>query len=814
MQFRKLLMLVLLMSASTVLYGRQAVDSTKDVRGAIIDATELSLLKDAVVILLAEDGRSPAKMTVTDNKGQFRFRAVAPGAYALNVTFTGYQQMIIPHVEITVAGKELGALKLQRSTRDLQGVTVTGRKPLIENKIDRLIYNAANDQTTTTGDATDLMRKVPMVSVDMDGNLALRGNKNVRVLIDGKPTGALSGNIGDILQAIPASQIRSVEVMVSPSAKYDAEGSGGIINIITKRKALEGVNGSVAGGIGTRQFTGNASLNAKLRKLTLSGNGGISNKWPRNIGIDAYNYDNKGDSSSSGGNSINSRFSNNSSVTAEYNFNERNNLSSTFRSTSMGYSDDMHVNARVVAPGQVNEYAQATTGKFRSSGFDWNTDYLMKLNDKGEELDLAVQWSNNTSVQEYRNIYSSYIPSQEAANHGKNNEYTFQLDYTLPLSERIKLEAGAKSIFRNIRSLYDYSGIDTQGASSYDSVLSNTFHYKQRVYAGYLVLNFHLKKGWDIQAGNRFEITQISGRSDNVKNGPVPFSNQYNSYIPSLMIMKSAGENRSFKLAYGRRIQRPSLQFLNPFRNTSDPLNHSEGTPDLSPEREQTVEFGYNLSYKIFNLNSAIYYKQTDDLIDGFARVVPYTALDPQGNEYTRMVTLTDYGNIGKNKSFGLNVYSSLDFSNGLSLSGSLDLYTYHPEVKPGYDVYVNSGTFLLHNGFVSASYKFPKKLRVEANYNFQSKWRTFQGTGANLNVLNIGVKKDILKGKGSIGVVAVNIFEDKWNFTNAIHTPYIVQYRNLSTPFRSFNLNLSYKFGNFNIKAADERGVNNDDLK
>lgn len=814
MRCRKLLLLVLLMSASTALFGRQSADSTKEISGEIVDAAEHLPLKDAVVILLAEDGKSPAKMNVTNEKGQFIFKNVPPGAYSLNVSFTGYQQLIIPHIDLTAAGKALGSLQLQRSTKDLQTVTVTGKKPVIENKIDRLIYNAAVDQTTTTGDATDLMRKVPMVSVDSDGNLALRGNRNVRVLLNGKPTGAMAGNIGDILQAIPASQIQSVEVMVSPSAKYDAEGLGGIINIITRRKVLEGINGAVSAGIGTRQFTGNASLNAKLRKLTLSANGGISNKWPRDIGINAYNYDNKGDSSSSRGNSINSRFSNNSSITAEYDFNDRNSVSSTFRSTSMGYSDDMHVNARVVAPGEVNEYSQATKGKFSSSGFDWNTDYLLKLDGKGQQLDLAVQWSNNSSEQKYRNIYSSYIPSQDAANHGKNNEYTLQLDYTLPVNEKIKLETGAKGIFRDIKSLYDYNIIGPQGELTYDSVLSNDYRYKQDVYAGYLVLNFHLNKGWDIQAGNRFEITRINGRSENIKNGLLPFSNQYNSYIPSLMFMKSVGENQSFKLSYSRRIQRPSLQFLNPFRNTSDPLNHTEGTPTLSPEQEQTVEFGYNLGYKIFNLSAAVYYKQVDDLIDGFARVVPYTSLDPEGNEYTRMVTLTNYGNIGKNRSVGLNVYSSLDFPNGFRLSGSLDLYTYHPEVKDGYDVYVNSGTFLMHNGFVSASYNYRKKLHIEANYSFQSRWRTFQGTAANLNVLNIGVKRDILKGKGSIGVVAVNIFKDNWNFTNEIRTPNIVQYRDLSTPFRSFNLNFSYKFGNVSIKAANKRGVKNDDLK
>lgn len=816
MRIKYLLLIIVLLFLNTA--GLHAQTGTGaflyNIEGTAVDSLDQEPVTGATILLASEDAK-PAIMTMSDENGHFKLENIGSGSYTLNISYTGYRQVTMAHFNLPADSSKLnlGTISLVRTFNNLATVVIEGSKPVIENKIDRFIYNAVNDATALSGDATDLMRKVPMVSVDMDGNVALRGSRSVRVLIDGKPTGALSGNIGDILQSIPATQIKSVEVMVSPSGKYDAEGSGGIINIITKRKALEGINGSIAGGIGTRQWTTSASVNALVKKLSIALSGGISNKWPRNVGIDAYNQDNKGNTSSSTGTSVNERFSNNSALTLEYDFNEQHSLSSTFHSNSVGYNDDLHVNATTQYDTR-QDYEQWTKGKMRSSGFDWNTDYLVRFKKKGEELDFAFQWSNNTSKQNYRSLYSDYITNQQADNNGKNNEYTFQADYTLPVTSHVKLDAGTKGIFRNIESLYDYYEIASSGEEQYDAALSNVYNYKQQVYAGYLVLDFNLEKGWELLLSNRFEATRISGSSANAGSGLLPFSNHYNNYVPGLTIMKSFGESQSLKISYSKRIQRPSLLYLNPFRNTSDPLNHAQGSPDLSPEEEQTWELGYNLAYKVLNFSASVYYKRINNLIESFVSSAPYVFVDQNGDEATRMVALTNFGNIGSNKSFGLSVYGTVDLPFGLSLRGNMDMYSYDPSVKPGYETYLNAGTFLMYNGYVSASYNFKKKIYFESSYSFQSKWRTFQGVNANLNVLNIGVKKNILKNKGSIGFVVVNLFKDKWDFTNSINTPYLVQYRNLSTPFRSFNLNFSYKIGNFKMKNPEQRGVSNDDLK
>lgn len=793
----------------------QPLKSEAVLHGSIVDSVSGQPIRSAIVMLYKDTGQSPIKTTFSNDSGFFRFENVSSGNYYVKINSIGYKSKFLGYYSVSEIYMtiNLGSIGLTSADRDLKEVVVTSNRETIEYKIDRFIYNSANNLTTSVGDAADLLRKIPMVTVDGNGNIALRGNRNVKILLDGKPTGAASGNIADLLQAIPASQIKNVEVITSPSAKYDADG-GGIINIIIKKKSFEGISGSINSGIGTRQLTGSTSVTAKFHKLTLAVNGGINNRWPRQIGINAYSYSSQGDSSFSTGTTTNERFTNNIFGTLQYDFNEKNSFSSSFRSTSLGYTDDMHGESSSKHAGNTDSYVQSTTGKFQSAGFDWNSDYLLRFKRKGEELDFAAQWSRNTTLQNYQSVFSKYIPNEQGYNHGKNNEYTFQVDYALPFKNAVKMEAGIKNIYRNIESVYERFVIDSLGAAAHkDSLASNIYDYKQNVYSAYLMFNLSFKHGWEIQAGNRIELTHISGTSKNIFSGLLPFSNNYSSYIPGFIVMKKLKNNASIKLSYSKRIQRPSLQYLNPFKNTSDLLNQSQGTPDLAPENEQTIELAYNTNFKTVSFNTALYYKHTGNLIEGFTRPILYTTKDQNGNVSTRMVTLTSYGNIGTNNSFGLNLFASVDLTEGINIRSSVNFYTYNPKVDTGYHILIEGGTSLLYDGFCGVTYKH-KKISIETTFNFESKWRTIQGTTANLNVYNIGIKREAFKGKGSIGVVVVNAFQDKWNFTNEINRPDLVSYRNLVTPFRSINLNISYRFGNFGIKTLTKRGVNNGDLK
>jgi len=263
--------------------GGGAPSITGRISGTVIDSITKKPVDYASVALGRATSTKSTNGSLTDSKGVFKIDNVAPGKYKLTISFIGYQTKVINSVETTPLKPDanLGRIILSPSAKALKEVTVTGQASIIENKVDKVVYNAEKDATVSGGNAGDVLRKVPMVSVDQDGNVSLRGSQNVRVLINGKPSGAVASSLADAMKMLPADQIKNVEVITSPSAKYDAEGSAGIINIITKRKEMSGVSGSVSGGLGTRQNNGNANININKNRLAITGNFGGNLMWPQ-----------------------------------------------------------------------------------------------------------------------------------------------------------------------------------------------------------------------------------------------------------------------------------------------------------------------------------------------------------------------------------------------------------------------------------------------------------------------------------------------------------------------------------------------------
>src|SRR3569833_362737 len=253
------------------------------VQGTLVDSVTKQPLSYASVALFRATGKTPINGVLTDDKGGFKIDGVKPGDYKIRITYVGYPEKFVGGVTTTDSkpDKVMGQILVAGSAKSLKEVSVTAQAPLIENKIDKIVYNAEKDHTAAGGNATDVLQKVPLVAVDINGNVSLRGDNNVRVLINGKPSGATSASLSDVLKTIPADQIKSIEVITSPSAKYDAEGSAGIINIITKQKNMSGISGSVSGGVGTRQYNGNINLNYNKNRFSLSMNVGGNYTWPQ-----------------------------------------------------------------------------------------------------------------------------------------------------------------------------------------------------------------------------------------------------------------------------------------------------------------------------------------------------------------------------------------------------------------------------------------------------------------------------------------------------------------------------------------------------
>ncbi|MBB6131092.1 TonB-dependent receptor domain-containing protein [Mucilaginibacter lappiensis] len=807
--------------------GGSGPTTTGRISGTVIDSITKKPMDYTTVGLYRSGGKSPITGVVTDEKGNFKLDNIKPGSYKLVISFIGYPSKTIDPVTTTASkpDNKMGTVLLSPGAHALAEVNVVGQAPLIENKIDKIVYNAEKDLTAAGGNATDVLQKVPLVAVDINGNVSVRGDANVRVLINGKPSGATSANLSDVLKTIPADQIKSIEVVTSPSAKYDAEGSGGIINIITKQKNISGISGSVSGGVGTRQNNGNVNLNYNKNRFSLGINAGGNLTWPQ-TSLTTFDQVLK----DAAGNPLVHNFNNSSSrikrhgaigsVTAGYEFNAYNSINSTFRLNDGGFNVDGSGINNIDNHISPIQYFSKNMSHNHFGGFDWSIDYTHKFKKEGEEITVSGQWSHSIITTDYTNLFTAQNPSQTGDNNGKNNEYTLQLDYTLPVNKVLKIEAGGKTIQRRINSNYDIFDTDNSGNNAQrDSLNSNLYDYTQNVYAGYAVFTITLPKSYSILAGGRVENTRIKGDPQNpfqdanstLFQNLQPFSSSYTTYIPSLTIQKQFG-NQTLKLSYSKRITRPSLQFLNPFINRSNIQNQSVGNPNLAPEVSQTVELGYNTFIKSSVLNFSVYYKRTNDLIEGIADTLTETI-----RNQTVHATRTIYQNIGRNNSFGASFFGSVNPIKPLTIRASINGYTYSPTI---FDEFASSaskiGTYFQFSAFGSASYQFKGDFLAELFGFTNSARRTIQGTNPAFGIYAFGIKKQFMKRKLAVGFNTVQPFARDKHFDQNISSASFSQTSSTAFPFRSFGLTFSYSFGKttFSNPNQQKKGVNNDDQK
>ncbi|HEY2583617.1 MAG TPA: outer membrane beta-barrel family protein [Mucilaginibacter sp.] len=782
------------------------------ISGTLIDSLTKKPMDYASVGLYHSGGKSPITGVITDEKGNFKLDNIHPGSYKLLITFIGYPNKTIDPIVTTgeKPDKNLGSILVSPGAKVLKEVVVEGQAALIENKIDKIVYNAEKDITAAGGTATDLLGKVPLVAVDMNGNVSIRGDQNVRVLINGKPSGATSSSLSDVLKAIPADQIKSIEVITSPSAKYDAEGSAGIINIITKQKNVSGVSGSISGGIGTRQNNGNANFNYNKNRFNFSANLGGNASWPQTSLTDfkqQISNDTIQASSESKGTSVLKRHAAIGSLTAGYQFNSFNNITSTFRFNQI----EFNTTGSTTTTGTTN-YSSDNTTHNQIDGFDWSLDYTHKFKKEGHEIDLSTQWSHNDGTTDYSNLYTAIYPSVKNNIVGVNNEYTVQLDYTLPINKVFKLEAGGKTIFRRISSTSDFYNLDNTGQYVFNPANSNIYYYNQDVVAGYSVFTITLPKKYTVLAGLRDENTDIHGDPINDTQNLQPFSQDYNTVVPSLTVQKQLNASQTIKLAYSKRLTRPSLQYLNPFVNVSNVQNGTVGDPTLQPEISQTLEFDYNSFIKTSILNFSVYYKHTQNLIEGIAGPGTYTDI----NGVVHSATITQSQNIGDNNSFGGSFFGTINPFKALTIIGNVNAFTYNPNPNGAFkDQQSQNGTYIQYGGFLRGTLTLPANYVVEAFAFGSSARHTIQGTTPTFSIFGIGAKKQFMQKKMSIGINAIDPFNKYKSFDSKLSGPGFTQSSSFQLPFRSIGLTFGYSFGKLTFSNPQQKkGVNNDDMK
>jgi len=784
---------------------------TGKISGTIADSLSKEVVEFASVVLLDARTGTQKEGTTTDEKGNFRFNNLKSGKYKVAISFMGYKSRTLKEVELTPQkpDADLGKILLTSESIDLAAVEVTGEAGAIENKIDKLVYNAEKDLTTAGGNAADVLQRVPLLAVDAEGNLSLRGSSNIQILINGKPSGIFSGNPGDALKSIPADQIKNVEVITSPSARYDGEGTAGIVNIITKRKSVDGFTGSVSTSAGTRSNNGSLSLNYARGRFGFNVNGGGWFNWPRpSYGI-FYREDLSGAlprilSQSTEGRS--SFYGPRLTLSAFYDINAFNSVNTSLSLRGFGRSGENVTLATYADPlfGIDQKYTRTSLSSSLRGGFDWSTDYRKTFKTAGHELVFAFQVSGDVSdqvneIRQYGNDPGLLLNSQND-NAGINLENTIQVDYVLPISPKVTFEAGSKVILRDIDSEFAYKNYNSDLKNFVTDISrSDIFFYIQNVYAGYTSFNLKLGQKWGLIAGSRYEQTFLTG---DYENSEVNFSNTYDNFLPSLTLNRKLSNFSNIRFSYAKRIQRPSLRYVNPYVEIEDPRDVTVGNPEIEPENTDQYEINFSTFVKGIVINSGVFYRQTNDVIESFLTI------NKEG------VSINSFRNVGLNRNYGVNLFSSANLKDKLSLRGGLNMSLY--QVTGMVDGRELTNQAIVWNGNISSTVTLPGQIKFEVNGFYSSPRASIQGTRASYQRISFALQKDMWKKKGSIGIVAVQPFSRDMRFINELEGPTFIQRSENGFAQRSYGINFSLRFGKLDFKAPKERTkrVNNKDLK
>lgn len=804
------------------LFSSYAQNNAKGkITGRVIDSLSKTPVDFATVTVFKADSKTPFNGISTDPKGNFILANLPEGTYRVSVDFIGYHRKVFNKVTVnsTSTTISLGNILFSPSSQQLQGVKITGKAPVVQNKIDKMVYNTANDLTAQGGVALDVLKKVPMVSVDIDGNVELQGNASVRFLINGKPSSIFGASLADALQSIPASQIKSIEVMTSPGAKYDANGTGGIINIVLKDNNVQGINGSVNVSAGTRLENGSVNLNARKGKVGVgvffSGNEQLNTTTKNSSNNLSYN--NTRDTLSrltQSGSSPLTRSSYQTGLNFNWSITPKDELTATFGYNHFGNhgtgftSQDQQT---LLSSGNVLSDIMSnrnSASRFSANATDLSLGYKKTFKKEGRELDFLYTSSagtNNNTASQVTDYLNGNFPSSGiiSNNPGKTHETDISIDYTHPLSKAFTIEAGGKVVIENLDGSVGTDSLLNDGNYGVNSSQTYSFLYKRNVYAGYLSTSFSLFNGFlDGKAGLRYERT--SATTSNIAGSSIP---GYNTFAPSFTVQHKFDDSQSIKFAYSYRIERPGYDQINPFLNVSDPHNISTGNPLLKPEIGQKYELGYS---KTFSGSANIYFagfyqRNTDDLQTITTHYDIYSA---NGTDYSN-VYLSQRFNLGSQTNVGANIFGSVPIGK-LNLRSNIQMGE-RTNSTPGITT-VKGFAYRIN---LNASYDFGHDLIAEAFSNYNSSRKNILSNRPSFFFYNLALRKQFMNKNASIGLTAANPFS---KYINQETTSFGSNFNSTSSrmvPFQSFGITLSYKFGKLAFKknTKEENNIQQPDL-
>lgn len=801
---RPIFFLCILILGSTALFAQKEEISKITITGYVTDTLSGRGIEYPTVALF-NDSLRLIKAVAGGVDGKFTIDAPRPGKYILSASMLGYTNSKNELVVEKGSGKiDVGKVYIKEGLQ-IAEVTVTAVKPLIKNEPDKLTYNIDADPQAANSAVVDILRKVPMLSVDGDDNVRLNGETNFKVLVNGRSSGMMVKNFKDAIKSMPASSIKSVEVITNPPVKYDAEGIGGIINIITNRKPLGGYNGSLNAGANTRGgYNAGGYISAQLGKFALSTNyyqglfkmkGSILTNESENFVNDEFRFSN-----SSGGSNSSSQFSS-LGVEASYEIDSLNLITLSGwgyvgNSTNTGTTVFSAYNINNILTRKYSNISESVNGFGTGSGV-LSYQKTFKKPDQNLTFSYSIDW--NPMLTEVTNTIDPELNYSGYEQHSKNNaygvEHTVQADYYNPVTKKHFFETGLKYILRTNTSDTKVERYDYNLEQWYeDNSRVNDLNYNQHIgsfYGGYVFKH----KSMTAKGGFRAEYTLNDGVSVS-SDGETPFTNKQFDVVPYVNFSFMLKKGHMISAAFTQRLNRPGIYYLNPYVNDSDPMNISYGNPDLKTVRRNSLNIGWRKSSQKWTLGLNLSGDHTRNNIENIRRV------------QTSGVTVSTYENIGKNQSARLNVNFSYRAGEKFNvyLNGALSyLNISSQELNLS-----NEG--VSYNGGLGFSLGLWKKATFNMNAYVYGGNITLQSRYPVNYASSIGFSQRFLKDKLTFSINVTEPLTATKTYTFDSVDPTYKMHSRAVTFQRAGNFSLYWRFGKFNATVKKARRTANDD--
>lgn len=773
------------------------------ISGTIFDKTTGHPVEYANIILFSQQDNSQITGTISDKNGAFQFANVKPGAYYVEIRFMGYDIKKMENIRVNPRQPQfdMGTIELEGKVLSMETVAVEGEKPALTYEIDKKVISVSQVQTAISGNAADVLENVPSVTVDIEGNVTLRGSSNFQVLIDGRPT-VLEPN--DALQQIPASTIENIEIITNPSAKYDPDGTAGIINLVMKKDQRSGRSGLL---------NLNAGLNEKYGGEVLVEN--RTNKYSMVLGLD-YNrrfFDGTDEEMSqtthegltsyinSDGDSRRGFVSGGIRGALEWNFAPKDNLQLEGRYGYRSHQHESDQNFETWAEPDLLRTLYNSDNKHQRSGnyYSANMSYRHQFARQGHELSAQLLYSKSRGEEESTNaLYEpdgNKMSGQISTEEGPSQEYRTKIDYTLPLNEDDKFEAGYQSEFDESEDIVETLEYQ-QDLNDYVFVpdYAHTTNYLRNTHSLYAIYSAKLNR-FGFQLGMRGEYT---GREIELKGENERYTIDRWDYFPTTHFSYEFSRGQQFMASYTRRIDRPRGYYLEPFLTWMDAYNVRTGNPAVKPEYIDSYEMGYQTAFGKNLFSTEVYYRKTNNKIERVQSV------------YDVDVTLHTVDNVGTDYSLGTEILLNIDVAKFWNINLMGNIYKYKIEgVLFGDDFSRNSDNWSTRFNNV---FKITQSTQLQMNTGYRSPTVQSQGRREGFFSTDLAVKQEFLKRALSVSLQIRDIFGQR-KYESVSEGPDFYNKRKFDVESPIVMLNVRYNINNYknNRERNGNQGPSND---